>query len=201
MLVNGKWIDLDFCDYRPGTGCGKVIDEQNFFPKITKRNECRALSCFLNEGQSSPEFCWIWDDSWEYEHVTCDLTNAFDGWKGDKSYFENLGFGCYCKVQKMWVAHECCLDGDSDGNNGHKNCITDLTSSQHPCNNIEGITWDNTLGPLLPNKNNCVNGMRPKQQCCFPGTTGYPGQCTPVCQPTYHFHANVRACSGGQCRG
>ena len=179
-------------------------DEQSFFPGITNRNECRALNCFLHEGQCQSDFCWGRDDSWEFEHITCDITNA----KGSpfERYFDDFGIGCYCRSQKVFIEHECCLDGEHNGNinfGESKNCINDLSSSQHPCNNIKGGTWDDERGPLLR--------YRP---CCTEYGYGLDGDidkkfdrnlpCTISCSRTYSFFnaANrIKYSGGGRPRG
>ena len=47
-----------------------------------------------------------------------------------------------------YAEYPCCFD--SEGNHGEKNCISDLSSDEHICNNIEGIVWNDTKGPILP---------------------------------------------------
>jgi len=180
-LVNGTWQSGTWSDFdnewrnnpsnykQPGMGYNYEPDKQSFFPEITNKNECRALNCFLHESQAKADSCWISGLSWKYEHITCDLTNNIDTGhftgKGQSSIFDAFGSGCYCVFRIVWAGHECCLDANENLNLGEKNCIKDLSSSQHPCKNIKGIKWNNELQPILPetSENGCSTGSQP---CC-----------------------------------
>jgi len=178
-LVNGTWQSGTWSDFEDESiiNYGSIgyfsvePDKQSFFPEIINKNECRALNCFLHESLAEADSCWR-GLSWKYEHITCDLTT-----NGHRSpIFDAFGSGCFCAYRIVWTGHECCLDAGGTTiydtpNNGEKNCKTDLSSSQHPCKNIKGITWNNELQPILPetSENGCstINkNTGSLQPCC-----------------------------------
>jgi len=197
-LVNGRWSDLK--SWRPNIGDQHGVsfheaDEQSFFPEITNRNECRALNCFLEEGQCQSDCCWVWHGSWGFEEITCDIKNA-KGSAEEGRVADEFGIGCYCQVQKIFVEHECCLDYG-------KSCLKDLNSSQHPCNNM---SLDQKQRPLLPTKDKCAWKER---SCCTNGGDSdkifdHNLPCQVYCSRTYSFFnaANrIKYSGGGRPRG
>jgi len=197
-LVNGTLIPVSVLH-----DLGSSSDEQSFFPEILNTNECRALNCFLIEGQCQSDSCWKWDGSWNYEFISCDtkILNDYDG-----NHYELGRLGCYCKATRISVEHECCLDSHLNTNRREvpTRCITDLNSSQHPCN-IKGVTWDDKEGPILPGSDIgscCRNGDIFDFDENYNFNHNLP--CQVICGPTYSFFnaANrIKNSGGGRPRG
>merc|ERR1740129_723344 len=101
-----------------------VLDPQNFFPEITKQNECRALNCLFSDQSEGSTF-------WEFTYLSCDTKDS------DGSDYDSLGPGCYCQVGYTLVTNKkCCF---------YKNCEDDPLRLSPCAFKDSSKTWGRTM--------------------------------------------------------